>query len=486
MNAGDDRETPAAGLPAPTLDQLLAATTPEPPPIPVDAPEPGRPSVRSVFDPAIEASAAGGPGEMTGGPAASPTSDDPASTIPPQPSTVTPVRRADEPLLPAAPAKPPPAMTERGNRPSPGAATWYRSDEQRNKSVRRRANPWYRRLARGIVGLTFLAAGAVGLYFGARLVQDWLDRDRLPAAGPEVPAIGATSFQVSSVAPAPAVDGTLTIDTGSLAFEFVGRAGGPQAGLQVVSPNGTTVFVRQGGGAWEQAESAGQAVVAQVNDLQRTVDNLADHETADTILTNALRRGYVELRQQIGEGVGDDELTRYEIEIDTQAFSVDYPLQWQDFQLNAIPGAPATNDFPAAIWVDTDDVVVRVRAGADGGDFWSWQRLTYSTQPFTPVDPSSGPVGLLPCVPETGVGFSTERASCADAIAAGRDLAVANGLAAAGDTAAADLAFTTACRAIQNTEAVRTAILPASVELANQLHATGVCPGDLSRLESGS
>ena len=98
------------------------------------------------------------------------------------------------------------------HQPRPGAATWYRSDEDRAKSVYRRANPWYRRLARGIIGLGFLSAAAVGLYFGARAVQDYLERDRLPASGADVPDIRATSFLISSTAPAPSVDGTLTID----------------------------------------------------------------------------------------------------------------------------------------------------------------------------------------------------------------------------------------------------------------------------------
>lgn len=446
MQGGDDTETPPSGLPAPDLDQLLAEVGAAP-----DAPPPAAP------DPSSAASSAG--------------------------ST-----RAVGPQLPHSEARTPEPIVTAGTQPVRGAATWYRTDQERNKSVQRRANPWYRRLARGVVGLTFLAAAAAGLYLGARELQDWLDRDRLPAAGPEIPTIRATSFQIRSTSPAPVVDGTLTLDTVTGAFEFVGRVGGPQAGLQVVRPEGAATFVRQGSGPWQTADIdrvASQVLV--------TVDYLIDDDTADAILTNRLRRGYAELRRQEDEGVGDERLTRYEMEIDTLDFSEDFPLQWNDFRRAAVPGVSQAPALPATIWLDDEDVLVRVRIGVPDSPFWSWQRLAYSDQPFTPVDPSTDAdagvvdvaLGLLPCTPQSGVGFFTELETCAEAVAAGRDLAVANGLATADDPDAADVAFTTVCRAIQNDDAVRTALLPASVDLAGELDAGGVCPGDLSRLESG-
>ena len=106
-------------------------------------------------------------------------------------------------MLPRDVPHEPPAMAEASTQPTPGADTWYRSDHERTKSVRRRANPWYRRLGRGLVALTLLGLLGFGLYLGAREVQDYLERDRLPSAGAEVPTIRATSFQITSSAPAP-------------------------------------------------------------------------------------------------------------------------------------------------------------------------------------------------------------------------------------------------------------------------------------------
>src|SRR3954453_23077895 len=49
-----------------------------------------------------------------------------------------------EPTLPNAEARAPVPMVSHS--PVVGASTWYRTDQQRYKSVYRRANPWYRRL----------------------------------------------------------------------------------------------------------------------------------------------------------------------------------------------------------------------------------------------------------------------------------------------------------------------------------------------------
>jgi hypothetical protein len=266
--------------------------------------------------------------------------------------------------------------------PERGGTTWYRSDQDRNKSVYRRANPWYRRVARGTIGLVVLAALATGLYFGARAVQSYLDRDRLPSPGADVPAIRRTSFQVNSAGPAPVVDGTLTIDTASRAFEFVGRNGGVQAGVRAVSPDGSTVYVRRGDGGWQRSDASDPVGPA----LVTAVRYLADDNSADAILTNRLRRGYVDLVDETTEGTGDDELTRYDLDIDTSAFSVDYPLQWQDFQNEAIPAAATERALPVSIWLDTENVLVRVR---DLRTNWSWERLAYSTSPFVPETPAA-------------------------------------------------------------------------------------------------
>ena len=283
--------------------------------------------------------------------------------------------------------------------------------------------------------------------------------------------------------PAPVVDGTITLDAATGAFEFVGRASGPQGGWQVVSPDGSTRYIRSGGGDWLPAGDE-QEIVEQVT---RAVRYLANDTTSDAVLTNRLRRGYVELVERSTEGADDNELTRYELEIDTKEFASDFPLQWGDYRDEAIPGVGQLRTLPMTIWLDDQHVLVRVD---DGVHHWAWQRLTYSDQPFTPMDPSGVavdvPVGLRLCQPEDGTEFQTDLETCNEALEVGRTLAVSNGLAAEGNTASADAAFTLVCRAIQTRDAVRTALLPANLDLAVQLDATGVCPGDLSLLEGSS
>ena len=272
-------------------------------------------------------------------------------------------------------------------RPSPGAGTWYRTDHERTKSLRRRVDPWYRRLARSVIAVCLLGGLGAGLYFGAVAVQDYVGRDRLPSVGADVPEIRSTSFLIRSGAPGPDVDGTLTIDTTSLAFEFTGRAGGPQAGLQVVGPNGSNASIRRPPGDWETIADTGvDEAQPLIQDLLRVVQYLSDDDTADAILTDIVRRDHVDLIEQSTEGLSADERTRYELEIDTLALSLDSPAQWQTFLRDAIPGAPAVADLGVTIWLDADGVLVRLSGNDDN---WSWERLAYSADAFVPEDPTS-------------------------------------------------------------------------------------------------
>lgn len=374
------------------------------------------------------------------------------------------------PTLPRSEAKPPPPMVDPISQPRPGASTWYRSDEERSKSVYRRANPWYRRLARAVIGIAFLGVAAVGLYAGARAVQNWLDRDQLPAAGAEVPEIRSTSFIVVSASPAPTLDGTLTIDTNTRAFEFVGRAGGPQSGLQVASADGTTVYIRQGAAPWRAAVEGDQVV----GDVGIAVAYLADADTADEILTNRLRRGFVDLDAQIDEGDGADRLVRYEMTIDTTAFASEYPLQWQEFQDDAVPGAQSDPAAPVTIWLDADDVLMRVR---DELANWSWERLTYSDQPFRPVDPANDAdtrIVQVACVSDDNrVFWQTPLPSCDAALTAAADAAADAGVTF--DDVGQQVAET--CSAMEREDGP----LPATSDeatLAAALVQAGVCRGD--------
>jgi hypothetical protein len=381
--------------------------------------------------------------------------------------------REEEPLLPSSPARAPQPMVEPSSHHRPSsAATWYRTDEERAKSVYRRANPWYRRLARGVIGLAFLGVAVVGAYAAARAVQDYLERDDLPAQGAEVPPFRATSFVVTAAPPAPAVDGTLTLDTETGAFEFVGRATGPQSGLQVVSPDGVAVFVRQGAGAWRGAgEGDGDATA-----VRTAAGYLADDDSADDILTNRLRRGFVELVDQVDEGSGDEQLTRYEMTLDTDRFARDFPLQWQEYQSGAVPGSTAGDDVPVTIWLDGDDVLMRV---VDEQANWSWERLTYSGQPFQPLDPtdeSETRIVQVACVSDdNSIFWQTPFASCDEALVAARAAAGTAGLTDAFDDL--DRMVASVCSTMERDDGP----VPATADetaLATALVDAGVCRGD--------
>ncbi len=310
---------------------------------------------------------------------------EPAPTTPPRAAGSDPdagptAKVATRPQLPRSDAARPSIVESAApSRPTPGAPTWYRSDQDRYKSVRRRANPLHRRLARGVIGLSLLGAAGFGIYLGAREVRDYLNRDTLPAAGADTPVIRASSFLVTSSAPAPEINGTITLDAASGAYEFVGA--GSMAGVQVVSPDGRRVFVRVGGGTWRQPE-AGDSIVGA---LGRAIPYLADVEDADDVLTNRLRQGYIDLIDRTTEGVDDGQRTRYEMTFDTFAFSERFPLQWQALQRDAIPGIGVGRAISVTIWLNEEDVLVRL---LDEDTNWAWERLTYTDQSFRPADPA--------------------------------------------------------------------------------------------------
>jgi hypothetical protein len=250
----------------------------------------------------------------------------------------------------------------------------YRSEQQRAKSVYRRANPWYRRLARGLIGLAFAGTGAAALYLGAREVQDYLNRDRLPTAGAEIPAYRTTTFQVSSSAPAPALDGTLSIDVTTGAFEFTSRPVPDRPPIHLVSPDGARVLVDESG-VWRHA-ALGDIAVA---DVVGAIPFLVGIDTADDILVNRMRNGYVDLVERETEGIGTNTRDRYRISIDVAGYNADQPLQWQSFQAEVVPAIGDTGAAELTFWLDPDDMLVRmVHAGTN----WSWERVSRSAEPI--------------------------------------------------------------------------------------------------------
>lgn len=259
----------------------------------------------------------------------------------------------------------------------------YRSEEARAKSVYRRANPWWRRILRGLIGVGLLAGAGVLVYFGVGIVQDFLGRDRLPTAGADVPDISSASFQVTAGSPSPTIDGTLSIDLSTSAFEFVGRPTGLQEGLQVVSPDGSNTYVRTTGSDWRTATPSDAIVGA----LQGAIPFLRAVDGPDAVLENRLRQGSVELVDQVNEGVGDDKLRRYELELDTDNYGAKWPLQWNEYQSAVIPALGVASVVPITMTLDEDNVVVRLDAPQSN---WAWERLTYSAIGISIVDPTRG------------------------------------------------------------------------------------------------
>ena len=285
------------------------------------------------------------------------------------------------PSLPNVGARAPEQMISHAA-PVVGGSTWYRTDQQRYKSVYRRANPWYRRVARAVLGLGIVAVLAGLLYLGAQQAQDYLDRDKVPKPGQDTPQIASTSFLVTSTAPAPELVGTITLDTASRGFEFVGGGKGPQSGLRIVSPDGSRVYLSRDGGSGWREPAEGDADVAAIT---RAMPYLLGVDDADDVLENRLRKGYVDLIDETTEGAGPDAIERYEMALDTTNYSGDYPLQWQSYEETVIPGIGEAHAVPVTMWIDDDNVVVRL---SDDQSHWAWERLTYSDARFVPIDPA--------------------------------------------------------------------------------------------------
>jgi len=242
-----------------------------------------------------------------------------------------------------------------------------------------------------------LLVGLAGLlYLGAQQVQDYVSRDKLPKPGQDAPPFASTSFLVTSSSPAPELVGTITFDTASHAFEFVGGGGdnAPQSGLEIVSPDGSRVYMREEGGGWREADEDDEDVKA----IMRAVPYLLGVADADDILENRMRKGYIDLIDEATEGVDPDARERYEMEIDTNDYGADNPLQWQDFQERVIPGVAETDAVPVTMWIDDDHVVVRL---SDDQSHWAWERLTYTDQRFVPIDPAGVAAPASVAVPTT-------------------------------------------------------------------------------------
>jgi hypothetical protein len=280
---------------------------------------------------------------------------------------------------PSTSAGPEGGASRSGPGATPGLA--YRSDHDRQRALRRRANPWYRQLARGTVGLILVAALGLGLYFGAGALQDYFVDDELPEAGLATPGFRRTSFLVTSDDGALAIGGTLTVDTDTLAFEYFGRPNTDQEGVRIVSPDGERTYLDDSG-TWVDAE--GEPTTAAI---RAALPYLLGVESSDDVIGDtAIERRYVELSDRRVEGSGDDRLRVYDVVLDASRLRSAAPARWQDIVEHVAPDLSANDAVTMTFALDEDDVVRRLHVPAAD---WEWQRLAYSPDAFIPIAPDA-------------------------------------------------------------------------------------------------
>jgi hypothetical protein len=107
--------------------------------------------------------------------------------------------------------------------------------------------------------------------------------------------------------------------------------------------------------------------------------------SADDVLGNGLRKGYVDLLDKVTEGIEPDAIDRYEMLVNFDAFASRFPTEWQDYRNQVEPAANAGTAVPLTLAIDESDVVVRFLNEQSN---FAWQRLTYTDVRFEPIDPT--------------------------------------------------------------------------------------------------
>jgi len=301
-----------------------------------------------------------------------------------------------------------------------------------------------------------------------------------------VPTIRKSSFLVNATTPTIQLQGTLIVDFETRSFEFTGIPDTPNASDSITRPDSDTVYARNPNATW-RVVGEGDPAVDTVAMIDSTIDVLAGSDTADVILTSEIRRDYVELVDELEEGEGDDERTRYDLALDLAAYAERFPVQWQSFQESAIPGAEA-GSLQVTIWNDVESVLVRVQDESTG---WNWERLDYAEGAFRAFQPPATQT-VDPVTQETATGiecqvgdltFITTLPSCDAASTAGRQIAASVGLADSEEAPAAGVAFASMCVVLQGGQPA-TYEEDAYLQLAGLLVDAGVCPGDTALLQS--
>ena len=233
-----------------------------------------------------------------------------------------------------------------------------------------------------MAGALIAAVAGGGLYLGAREFEEWWNRDRLPPLGVDTPTIRTANFVVNSESPAPALDGRLTLDTATGAFEFVGRDEGADAGWHAISLDGSDVDIRFGDGEWRLATPN-----ESIAERARTVASYLRKSKGVDLLLPGIARRHIELVQQETDVTTAGTWTRYDILFDTGSFADENLLEWTEFRRDAVPGVTELSALPITLWVDDEGVLVRLVDDTTG---WRWERLAYTSEPFAPTDPAAG------------------------------------------------------------------------------------------------
>jgi hypothetical protein len=239
------------------------------------------------------------------------------------------------------------------------------------------ANPWHRRVLRGVIALSVVAAVGLGLFIGIKAVDDYVGREKLPRIGADVPDIRSTTYLISSRAPGLELSGTLTLDLETEAFEFIGSPEGPQQSTEALSPDGASFATRASQGTWRAATTDDPLIAT----IRQAIPYLLDVDSADDLLEPQLRRGYVDLIDQSELGTAGDSQDVYTVDIDTASYALDYPLQWQVFNKELAPGMAQLENAAFTITIDEDNVLVALDAASSQ---WAWQRLAYADTSFIP------------------------------------------------------------------------------------------------------
>lgn len=287
-------------------------------------------------------------------------------------ATPPPIEERPLPRLPPRPPveEPAPHLTR------PLVTRGYRPEAEREALVRRRADPWWKRILRLLVVSAILAGALIGGYFAVDALADYLNRDRLPAPGVDSAPVLSATYHVQSGPAAGGLVGDITVDHSSDTYRFQGAADTDLAGVEIVGDSAGRLALRRAEGPWEGdwADPRAQRLVA----LARYLDVV----DSDDVLTTTWRDGYVSIddRETGVPAAGVEETTMYAVFFDAARYATDHPFQWNEWVATVLPLPAAVDDTLVTMWVDGDGVIRRFENAAAE---LQWERVTYSGDAVT-------------------------------------------------------------------------------------------------------